>query len=121
MSSLSAKVDLLKLDGATIQVSPTTGHKCIIIDCEAAHLFVGRDDKAVYLDINIWQNQSVDAYGNSHAIKQSLPKELREQLGPEGMKQRPYIGNARVLNSTPQTPPNAAGSAFPTNNNGLAF
>lgn len=120
MSSLSAKVDLLKLDGATIQTSPTTGHKCLIIDCEAAHLFVGRDDKAVYLDLNVWQNQSVDAYGNSHSIKQGLTKEFREQLGPEGIKQRPYIGTAKTFGAATQTPPNATGSAFPSNN-GLAF
>lgn len=122
MSSLIAKVDLLKLDGATIQVSPTTGHKCVIIDCEAAHLFVGRDDRSVYLDLSVWQNQNIDSYGNSHSIKQSLPKEVRDQLGPEGMKYRPYIGNAKPIGGTAQTPSNASGSAFPpSNNNGLAF
>jgi len=46
--------------------------------------------KANYLPIVIWENDEPDQYGNTHAIQQDLPKELRDK-GQKGE----YLGNGK--------------------------
>lgn len=40
-------------------------------------LFAG--NKGTYLDAVIYENDSVDQFGNSHVIKQNPPREMRDQ------------------------------------------
>jgi hypothetical protein len=58
-------------------------------------LFKGQ--KGTYLDLVIYQNDDLDPYGNSHVVKQSPSKELRDQ----GTKPV-IIGNGKWMHTTGQ-------------------
>lgn len=61
-------------------------------------LFKGQ--KGTYLDLVIYQNDDLDPYGNSHVVKQSPSKELRDQ----GTKPV-IIGNGKWMHATGQQAP----------------
>lgn len=61
-------------------------------------LFKGQ--KGTYLDLVIYQNDTEDPYGNSHVVKQSPSKELRDQ----GTKPV-IIGNGKWMHATGQQAP----------------
>jgi hypothetical protein len=63
-------------------------------------LFKGQ--KGTYLDLVIYENDAEDPYGNSHVVKQSPSKELRDQ----GTKPV-IIGNGKWMHSTGQQAPAA--------------
>lgn len=56
-----------------------------------------RGQKGTYLDLVIYQNDTEDPYGNSHVVKQSPSKELRDQ----GTKPV-IIGNGKWMHATAQ-------------------
>ena len=58
-------------------------------------LFKGQ--KGTYLDLVIYENDAEDPYGNSHVVKQSPSKELRDQ----GTKPV-IIGNGKWMHATGQ-------------------
>lgn len=99
-NNLFIKVNLARLDGASLQTNPNTGKRAIIIPVDDAHLFVG-DKGGVFLDLAAWENSNgvVDQYGNTHSVKQSFSKELRESLGMDAIKAKPYLGNAKPIPS----------------------
>jgi len=59
-----------------------------------------RGQKGTYLDLVIYQNDTEDPYGNSHVVKQSPSKELRDQ----GTKPV-IIGNGKWMHATGQQAP----------------
>lgn len=95
MSNYSVKIDLLKLDGATLQTN-AQGKMAVIIPVEEADLFVGRENKAVYLDLSMWETPR-NPYGDSHSLKKSYSQARREMLGADAVKAKPYVGNAREI------------------------
>lgn len=58
-------------------------------------LFKGQ--KGTYLDVVVYQNDTDDQYGNSHVVKQSPSKELRDR----GTKPI-IIGNGKWMSSGPR-------------------
>lgn len=94
MANYQAKIDLLKIDGASLQQN-AAGKLAVIIPVEEADLFVGKDNRAVYLDLNLWESRP-NQYNNSHGIKKSYSKARREMLGADAIKNKPFIGNASV-------------------------
>lgn len=95
MASISLSINLTKLDGARLQTA-NDGKLYVCIPVEEADLFM-TEKGACYLSLNAWDNGKVDQYGNSHAVKQSFSKARREQLGPDGVKNKPYIGNGKNI------------------------
>lgn len=61
-------------------------------------LFKGQ--KGTYIDLVIYENDTEDPYGNSHVVKQSPSKELRDQ----GTKPV-IIGNGKWMHATGQQAP----------------
>lgn len=53
-----------------------------------------KGEKGTYADLVLYDNEGLDDFGNSHAIKQNPPKELREQ-GAKGI----YVGNGKWMQS----------------------
>lgn len=98
MANLTIKVNLAKLDGASLQTNPNTNKRALIIPVDEADLFVS-DRGAVYLDLVAWENHGgiPDQYGNTHSVKKSYSKEIRERLGAEGVKNKPFLGSAKPL------------------------
>lgn len=125
MSNYSIKINLVKLDGASLQTN-AQGKMAVVIPVEEADLFVGQNG-AVYLDLSMWETRG-NPYGDTHSIKKSYSKARREMLGPDVLRSKPYIGNAKEM--VPQggnaqsgmmqaQPP--AGFSVPSDNNGIVF
>lgn len=97
MSNYSIKINLAKLDGASLQTNPNTGKRALIIPVDDADLFVGQTG-AVYLDLSMWEHRSgANQYGYTHGIKKSYSKSARERIGSEQVKLKPFIGDAKPI------------------------
>lgn len=128
MTNFNAKINLMKLKRAGIMSIQGRGEtlRCLVIPVEENHLFISSDEqnkpKAAYLDLTAWELRN-PKYDETHMIKQSLPKEVREQMSDEELKAQPIIGGLKPFESEQQ---NAAGScdapfAQVSDNNDLPF
>lgn len=107
------RIDLRKLPAsgvANIKGKDGRAHKCVVIDIEAAHLFHS-EKGAVYLDVIAWENRDgVSQFGDTHMVKQSLPKAVRESLSTLSQEQRE--AQTRILgNMRPSTESQSAAPA----------
>lgn len=97
------KLNLLKFNKAfTMPIKGKTGiiKQCVCIPIEDNHLFVSADEnlkaKAVYADINVNQYENGKSqYGDTHYLRLSVPKEVREKMTEEEKKAIPYLGNMK--------------------------
>lgn len=112
MANFNAKINLMKLKRAGIMSIQGRGEtlRCLVIPVEENHLFISSDEqnkpKAAYLDLTAWELRN-PKYDETHMIKQSLPKEVCEQMSDEELKAQPIIGGLKPFESEQQ---NAAGS-----------
>lgn len=75
--------------------------RCLVIPVEENHLFVSTDEmtnrpKAAYLDLTAWELQN-PRYEETHMIKQSLPKDVRERMTDEEKKSMPILGGLKPV------------------------
>lgn len=109
MSNITAKLNLLMLKGAVKMMKAQSGEiECLIIPIEQNKLFKG--EKGVYLDLIAFEIQNKkDDSKDTHLVKQSLPKDVREKMSDDELKAMPILGNIRVFsdgfNSEPVTNP----------------
>lgn len=88
MTDFNGKLNLLKLKRAGImQIQGRTEVlRCLVIPIEDNSIFVTTDEnnhpKAAYLDLTAWELKN-PKYDETHMIKQSLPKEVREKMTDE--------------------------------------
>ena len=55
------------------------------------HFYKGK--KGTYCTLVIWENRDgADEYGNTHSVKQEIPKEARD-----AGEQEPYVGNGTII------------------------
>lgn len=100
MDNFNAKLNLLKLKRAGVMQIQGRGEvlRCLVIPIEENNIFVSTDDnnrpKAAYLDLTAWALQN-PKYDETHMIKQSLPKEVREKMTDEEKKAMPILGGMR--------------------------
>lgn len=106
MTNFNAKLNLMKLSRVGIMnVQGRTGTlRCLVIPVEENHLFVSTDDnnhaKSAYLDLSAWELQN-PKYEETHMLKQSLPKEVREQMDDEQKKNMPILGGMKPIEVKP--------------------
>ncbi len=107
MTNFNAKLNLMKLSRAGIMQIQGRGEvlRCLVIPVEENHLFVSTDEatnrpKAAYLDLSAWELQN-PKYEETHMIKQSLPKEVREQMTEEQRKSLPILGGLKPMEVKP--------------------
>lgn len=102
MDNFNAKLNLLKLKRAGVMQIQGRGEvlRCLVIPIEENNIFVSTDDnnrpKAAYLDLTAWALQN-PKYDETHMIKQSLPKEVREKMTDEEKKSMPILGGMRPV------------------------
>lgn len=99
------KINLAALESHKIAMFPTSDPnvkiECIVIPIEKNHLF--KSDKGnVYLDIVAFEQKvpQTDKDGGitqTHLVKQSLPKEIREKQTKEEKMAQPIIGSLCIL------------------------
>lgn len=102
MDNFNAKLNLLKLKRAGVMQIQGRGEvlRCLVIPIEENNIFVSTDDnnrpKAAYLDLTAWALQN-PKYDETHMIKQSLPKEVREKMTDKEKKAMPILGGMRPV------------------------
>ena len=109
MNSYSGKMNLLKFKNACIVTvqGKTQAKRGVFIPIDDNNLFISADEdlkpKGAYLDFMAWENQQPGKYGDTHSLRQSLAKEVRERMSEEEQKAVPYFGNMK-----PYDAPNSA-------------
>ena len=102
MTDFNGKLNLLKLKRAGImQIQGRTGVlRCLVIPVEDNNIFVTTDEnnhpKAAYIDLTAWELKN-PKYDETHMIKQSLPKEVREKMPDEEKKAIPILGGLKPV------------------------
>lgn len=97
----AVKINLLRFKNACIVSvkGKTATKKGVFIPIEDNHLFISADEdlraKGAYLDAIAWTNQQPGKYGDTHAIRQSLAKEVRDRMTEDEKKEIPFIGNMK--------------------------
>lgn len=95
MSRISSKLNLLQLHAVRKMITGKLGAvECIVIPIEKNKLFVG--EKGIYLDLIGFDIDPAKRNADSkdtHLVKQSFSKEVREAMGEEDLKKLPIIGN----------------------------
>ncbi len=104
MKNFNIKLNLMKLSRTGIMQIQGRGEvlRCLVIPVEENHIFVSADEqtnrpKAAYLDMSAWVIQN-PKYDETHLIKQSLPKEVRDQMDEQEKKAQPIIGGMKPIN-----------------------
>lgn len=118
------KVNALKYQNSGIMnIKGRTGTKrCLVVPIEENHLFVSANDdgspKAVYLDLNAFALRE-PKYDQTHLVKQSLPKDVRESMTKEQLDAMPILGGMKTFDNTPVNAAAACDAPFvqPLNNN----
>lgn len=94
MSTITAKINLAKLPKTVIiDKKGKSGDmiRGIFIPIELNHLFEGKDG-AIYLDTIAFEISNPQ-YNDTHMVKQSLPKDVRQKMTKEQQDNQPIIGN----------------------------
>ena len=100
---LKVTVDPLKMKCGIMGVkSPKTGavKKCLIfpIDDNDFYNKIGEDGKIVIrMTFDVWENDNVSQYGDTHMVKFSHSKEWNESHSDEDRRNEPILGNARPI------------------------
>ena len=96
MSRITGKLNLMNLVATRKILTAVNGPtECLVIPIEKNKLFVGKE--GVYLDLIAFDFESKKADNkDTHLIKQSFSKEVREAMTEEQLKALPILGNLQV-------------------------
>lgn len=111
----SIRTDLLKLKGAFVTnlKGQTATKRCLCIPIDDSGLFLG--EKGCYLDAMAYELEN-PKYADTHMLKISLPKAIREAMSEEERSMLPIVGNMRPFERrTPQMPVTSTSTAEDTN------
>lgn len=97
MSNYGIRLDLLRLQGAFTRnlKGKTATKRCLIIPIDDnPGFYLG--EKGCYLNLSAFETQN-NQYGDTHLVKQNLPKEQRERMTEDERNAIPIVGNMRPL------------------------
>lgn len=98
MSRISGKLNLLNLHGVVKMIPGKMGPvECVVIPLEKNKLFKG--EKGIYLDLiafEIAHDKRREGSKDTHLVKQSFSKEVRESMTEEQIKALPILGSLQV-------------------------
>lgn len=103
MTDFNGKLNLLKLKRAGVMQIPgrTEVLRCLVIPIEENNIFISTDENnrptAAYLDLTAWELKN-PKYEETHMIKQSLSKKIREKMTDEEKKAMPILGGLKTAN-----------------------
>jgi hypothetical protein len=96
MSRISGKINLAQLKGQVKSMKGLNGMvDCFVIPIALNNLYKG--EKGIYLDLIAFEieNKKSDSK-DTHLVKQSLSKEVREKMTKEEINEMPILGNLQV-------------------------
>ena len=107
MSRISGKLNLLQLHAVVKLITGQTGPvECLVIPIIKNRLFKG--DKGIYLDVVGFEIDPAKRNANSkdtHILKQSFSKEIREAMSEDELRGLPILGNLQVWDGASSTEP----------------
>ena len=107
MSRISGKLNLLQLHAVVKTMTGQTGPvECLVIPIAKNRLFKG--DKGIYLDIVGFEIDPAKRNANSkdtHILKQSFSKEVREAMTEDELRSLPILGNLQVWDGASSAEP----------------
>lgn len=94
--NLNIRINLARYQNAGVVIlqGKTGTKKCLVIPIEENHLYQG--NKGVYADFVAWNNDKL-SNGNTHLIKQSLSKDVRDAMTDEQRMSQPTFGDVRPM------------------------
>ena len=109
MSRISGKINLLQLYAVRKMINGQAGLvECLVIPIEKNRLFIG--DKGVYLDLIAFEiEKPKEGSKDTHLVKQSFSKEVREAMPEEDLKKMPILGNLQVWGDYVESEPTSSG------------
>lgn len=108
MSKFTLKLNLLALKNAAVtRLKGAQETKlCLVIPIDDNHLFVG--EKGVYLDLTAFELRETGRSGDTHLLKQSLPKQAYKAMSEEERRDKPLLGSMKPMESQSQAQSYAA-------------
>lgn len=108
MSRISGKLNLLQLHAVRKMITGKLGAvECLVIPIERNKLFVG--EKGIYLDLIAFEIEKPrEGSKDTHLVKQSFSKEIRESMPEEELKSMPIIGNFQVWDGQSESEPKSS-------------
>lgn len=105
MGNISGKLNLRQLISVMTTMQGRNGETTgIFIPIDANHLYRG-EKGAIYLDISAFEiKERKPDKKDTHIVKQSLPKEIRDAMTDEQKKAMPTLGNIIVWGHHDQSP-----------------
>ncbi len=99
---ITQRINLAALKSAIREMKGKNGNiECLIIPINENKLYKGQ--KGVYLDIVGFEIKEHTADSkDTHLLKQSLPKDVREQMSEEDLQKMPILGNMTDWDKTTQ-------------------
>ena len=100
---LRVSIDPMKMKcGILLIKSPKTGvsKKCLVLPIEDNDIYNKVDESGkiiVRLTFDVWENNQVSQYGDTHMVKQSHSREWNDAHTDEDRKAEPILGNARPI------------------------
>lgn len=99
--NFSGKLNLLKFKNACIVSvkGKTTTKRGIFIPIEDNNMFISADEemkpKGAYVDFIAFENAETGRYGDTHSIRQSVAKEVRDRMSEAEKNAIPFLGNMK--------------------------
>lgn len=108
MSHYLIRQDLSKLKHAVKKIKLDDGRETtvVILDGPSNNLFFG-EKGGIYLDMIAFENKEIK-YENTHSIKQSLPKDVRDKMSEDDIRNMPFLGNMKPTGGNGGGAPNDA-------------
>jgi len=107
MSRISTNLNLLQLHAVRKMITGQLGPvECLVIPIEKNKLFVG--EKGIYINLIGFEidpeKRNADSK-DTHLVKQSFKKEVREAMGEDELKSLPILGNHQVWDGHGESDP----------------
>lgn len=98
MANYGIKIDLLKLKNSFVTnlKGKAETKRCLVIPIDDSGVYLG--EKGVYLNCTAFEMRE-QRYGDTHVLKQSLPKETYQAMSEEERNAQPILGALKPIES----------------------
>ena len=93
MKNFDVKINLALMNGIKLITSKKNNEKYVCIPLSANYIFEGR--KGLYMDLTAYSYDG--KFGESHFLKNRIPKDVYEKMSDEDKKNTPILGSLSPL------------------------
>ena len=93
MKNFNVKINLALMNGVKLITSKKNNEKYVCIPLSENYIFEGK--KGLYLDLTAYSYDG--KFGESHFLKNRIPKDIYEKMSEEDKKNTPILGSLSPL------------------------